>query len=460
MKRKIIVILLVLILITNSFTSVYASPVAVALGAKELVALGGLLVAGGLVYANQDEIKKSATDFYYNCMDFDLREAFHNSLNLAKDGIVHFTKATWTKVKDYASQNVFQLEQYAVDDGHAYTNYPGMNYSTIYVYGHAISVIKLSTLSDGIEYGIAVDGELRKSGGLLVENIRRSDTITYNLFMENTYEIKSPLDAPAPWIQFYVDSDAELNAYWKWYDMENKVDSKRLFKIKRYKNGSFTGTYYCAMRAVNMPGTQNISSTNVAVGTGWDNWDQKVEKKGEVAIPLPSTIEDLVDKNFRNVEEQNYTETYDPSVPSDNTGTDTGNTGILQGLTDILNSIKEILKYINPLSENFFLRIALVPSDGFFLNYVTEIKEAFFGKIPIFTQLFDFFTTVMDISVNGGKPKFEVTFPDSYGGGTYSIIDFSMFDEYRVFIFNFIRFTAWFFFLKRLFRMLPYVVYK
>lgn len=464
MKRKIIVILLVLTLVLNSFSCSYANPIAVALGAKEIIVLGGLLVAGGLVYTNQDDIKRSATDFYYNAMTSEVRENFRASFDSIVDGVATFSLDVWESVRSFVSSGDTTLDDYMYTGDILYS-FESKKYSEYPFLGHSFTVVPLGTNSDGTlrEWRIAMDG--RFVGKTFVEEVPSpvgGDTVvTYKVYKENLYSIDQPVDAPAPYINVKAGSNGELDIYFDYYDSDYDIDRMRMFHIDRYYDGTFKKTYYCAMRSLPVT-TQSYAYTVVTDTTGWQSLDEKVVEDEKVEVFIPPTIDDLVDKNFRNPVSGDYESDFptDEPIPGTDTGTDTGNAGILQNLKDILNSIKEILQYLNPESDKFLLKIAFVPSDGYFLNYVTEIKEAFFGKIPIFTQLFEFFKTVKDITVNGGKPKFEVTFPDSYGGGTYSIIDFSMFDQYQTFILNFIRFTAWFFFLKKLFRMLPYIVYK
>lgn len=129
---------------------------------------------------------------------------------------------------------------------------------------------------------------------------------------------------------------------------------------------------------------------------------------------------------------------------------------ILQG---ILSKIGEILSYLNPFSENFFLWIALVPSAGFFSAYWSEIYNAWLDKIPIVGQLFAFLDSVKDSTIGQKIPEFKITLPSDMGGKTMPIVNFGYFTDYRNIIVNFIRFTAWFIFIKRIWAKLPRVVY-
>lgn len=133
---------------------------------------------------------------------------------------------------------------------------------------------------------------------------------------------------------------------------------------------------------------------------------------------------------------------------------------VFDWLSDILSAILSIASYLNPFSENFFLYIALIPSAGYFQNYFDDIFSIYSDKIPIIAQLKDFFTSIKNVNYNDGTPAFEINLPPDLGGKTVPLIDFGFFADYRTLIINFIRFTAWFIFLKRLYKRIPRVVYR
>jgi hypothetical protein len=133
--------------------------------------------------------------------------------------------------------------------------------------------------------------------------------------------------------------------------------------------------------------------------------------------------------------------------------------GIADGLTNIFTVIKNIGYALNPFHETFFLKIALIPAEGFEQNIWTESKTALELKMPLIFQISEFMNTIGEVSTGNTKPEFTVTFNNKYGHGTYEIIDFSYFDDYRVFIINFIRMVTWFFFLKRLHKQIPSIIY-
>lgn len=124
---------------------------------------------------------------------------------------------------------------------------------------------------------------------------------------------------------------------------------------------------------------------------------------------------------------------------------------LIQGLFDLLGGL------VSALLDG--LKALLIPSDDFFKNMFTDFKSLFDTKLPLIPQLQEFFSSIKDTTVDSKKPKFEVTFPENWGGDTYSIIDFTFYDEYRAWILNFIRFIAWFVFLKKLYQRIPKIIY-
>lgn len=93
---------------------------------------------------------------------------------------------------------------------------------------------------------------------------------------------------------------------------------------------------------------------------------------------------------------------------------------------NIFSRIGEILSYINPLSENFFaykliellinaLKSLFIPSDGFFVNWISDLNDYFadrFGMLYYpFSLVIDFLGRVYNIGNNLGN-GFVISFPD------------------------------------------------
>lgn len=68
--------------------------------------------------------------------------------------------------------------------------------------------------------------------------------------------------------------------------------------------------------------------------------------------------------------------------------------GVTSSLSDLFDSVGSILDYLNPMSENNFLRILFIPSDGYFDAYVDDLKSMIDSKIPIYQQTLDTWDSV------------------------------------------------------------------
>ena len=89
----------------------------------------------------------------------------------------------------------------------------------------------------------------------------------------------------------------------------------------------------------------------------------------------------------------------------------------------IWESIKEILSYINPFSENFFvyqlidllieaIKSLFIPSDGFFSDYFTELREWFSDRLGFLFYPFDIVIQILEdiLNIDFSEPVF--TIPD------------------------------------------------
>ena len=134
-----------------------------------------------------------------------------------------------------------------------------------------------------------------------------------------------------------------------------------------------------------------------------------------------------------------------------------------EGFNNFVSTIGQIINYINPWHDDFFLRVALVPSEGFLEAYVTDIKEMFDGKFTFISDLRDFLGKIFGavIDPDPDPPEFIINLPGGkWGTGSVQIIDFSLFAPYRAYILNFIRVLLWIPFLLKLYRRLPSIVYQ
>lgn len=56
---------------------------------------------------------------------------------------------------------------------------------------------------------------------------------------------------------------------------------------------------------------------------------------------------------------------------------------------DLFGYLADLLSYINPFSDNFILKVALIPSDGFFGEYFAELKGIVTEKFAVVGQIRD-----------------------------------------------------------------------
>lgn len=132
-----------------------------------------------------------------------------------------------------------------------------------------------------------------------------------------------------------------------------------------------------------------------------------------------------------------------------------GINSILKGITNIADKIVYMSEFFNPFDEKFFLKIALIPKEDFFKDYFTELFDAFKGKITIVEDIAELFKSISNIAVSNQIPEFTV----NLFGDTYNIVDFRYFTEFRTLVIGFIKFPMWFFFIKKVYYTLPWVIY-
>lgn len=105
------------------------------------------------------------------------------------------------------------------------------------------------------------------------------------------------------------------------------------------------------------------------------------------------------------------------------------------------------------------LERVFVPSATYFDTYFDDVKEEADRKLPIINDLGTFFNSISNVDYISKCPRFTITLPSSWGGGTHDIIDFSLYNDYRSYVLLFFRGILWFTFLRKLYKKLPDVVY-
>ena len=135
-------------------------------------------------------------------------------------------------------------------------------------------------------------------------------------------------------------------------------------------------------------------------------------------------------------------------------------TSIGEWFNDLFSTLGEILNYLNPFHENFFLKIAFIPSEGFIPNKFDELKDVLDDRLPIigtFTGIFDSITQVQ--SIDSTSPTFTMELPGKWGGQTVQVINFDPIDPYVPYIKTLIRFFLWIPFIIKMYKRLPQVIY-
>lgn len=137
-------------------------------------------------------------------------------------------------------------------------------------------------------------------------------------------------------------------------------------------------------------------------------------------------------------------------------------TSIGSWFTSLINSLANLLSYLNPFDENFLgkklvelignlFEFLFVPEEDFFTEFQENIKAKFYFT----SQISDIFSVLLeDFDYGDEVPTFNI----SYYGKTLSIIDFSPFLEYRVWLHSIILAIAWFIFIRKTFNKIPKLI--
>lgn len=128
----------------------------------------------------------------------------------------------------------------------------------------------------------------------------------------------------------------------------------------------------------------------------------------------------------------------------------------------MFSALEEILSYLNPFHENFFLRLAFVPEDGFLSEKFNDLKVDIDDRLPIIGTLTDLFNSITQPQVraaNSTKPTFTIDLPGKWGGQTVEIINFDIIDPYVPYVKTLIRIFIWIPFIIKIYRRLPQIIY-
>lgn len=133
---------------------------------------------------------------------------------------------------------------------------------------------------------------------------------------------------------------------------------------------------------------------------------------------------------------------------------------ITQFAENFSDTMSRFMSYLDPTSDNFFLKLAFIPSDGFIPAKFNEVKVEFDNRLPIIGTLTELFNSITQAqSIQSTKPKFEIELPSKWGGQKVEVINFDIIDPYIPYVKTFIRFLIWIPFLIKIYRRLPQIIY-
>ncbi len=124
------------------------------------------------------------------------------------------------------------------------------------------------------------------------------------------------------------------------------------------------------------------------------------------------------------------------------------------------DKITVIMSYLNPLSDNFFLKIAFIPSEDFVeMNNerMALLGEQKFGFVDDFKYFFNDLKN--NLTDGSDAPNFTLSLPSKWGGSTVNIINFEAFDSIRLLVKNIIRIFIWLFFIFKMYKRIPKIIY-
>lgn len=126
----------------------------------------------------------------------------------------------------------------------------------------------------------------------------------------------------------------------------------------------------------------------------------------------------------------------------------------------LFQTLDRFTDYIDPLSDDFILKKAFIPSEEFIemnnermANYGREK----FGFIDEFKGVVE--SLKDNINDHSNAPEFNMTLPSRWGGGTVSIINFEAYDSIRLLVKNIIRIFIWLFFIFKIYKRIPKIIY-
>jgi hypothetical protein len=123
--------------------------------------------------------------------------------------------------------------------------------------------------------------------------------------------------------------------------------------------------------------------------------------------------------------------------------------GLLESLVSSIASLGQSI--VNGLIDG--LKTLFIPRTDYFSTKISILKDTLFAKMPFINQISVAMSEFIQIITysSSTKPVFSFTMY----GKTMNIIDFSMFESYRLYIHGIILFFAYFYYIRRVIKSLP-----
>lgn len=251
--------------------------------------------------------------------------------------------------------------------------------------------------------------------------IKQWDTSRYNLYLLEGYGVTQDTDGyyfNDWWVtySYTVDANNESNT---WTDLSSyyKGNSHNTFICDLDYNQSADGTiiysnfdiYYndillLGKNELNTDGFEEVDDTPTLSGIG-SFFSDLGSKLGNWFSNLISSI-----SNLRDIIVDKLSEVI---------------VNITNTLLDVISAIVGLPSTIVSGFQDL-LEFLFVPSDNLF----SELQDVIEQKFEVFFDLESLISEIASVNLYQGTPHFEIT----YKGKTYEIIDFSMFDDYRIYI--------------------------
>lgn len=122
------------------------------------------------------------------------------------------------------------------------------------------------------------------------------------------------------------------------------------------------------------------------------------------------------------------------------------NTSVMREVASDVEAIKNNMDNNNNEKENL--------KQGY-----PSLKNLLLGKLGLFNQMREFLLAIWNSTYSDDIPEFKINFNGLFGmQGSYSIVDFQFYSDYRNYIHMFMSAIAWAFFIKKMYRRIPNMI--